>query len=158
MRYELNIQSEPFETDWEFDEASESFDTEWADLEWEEEAARRRRPPSASSCTPCQTQETDSIYQAPDQEPTWTTHTSSAAYPPAWARYIPNHCFAAYLGRGTPAAQTASANGRRASGRRASGCLTGPGGRATDPAQCRAAQCRAVRTGKRACPLGAGLA
>ena len=44
MRYELNIQSEPFETDWEFDEASESFDTELADMEWEEEAARRRRP------------------------------------------------------------------------------------------------------------------
>ena len=44
MRYELNIQSEPFETDWEFDEASESFDTELADLEWEEEAAQRRRP------------------------------------------------------------------------------------------------------------------
>lgn len=44
MRYELNIQSEPFETDWEFDEASESFDTELADMEWEEEAGRRRRP------------------------------------------------------------------------------------------------------------------
>lgn len=49
MRYELNIQPEPFETDWEFDEASESFDTELADLEWEEEAGRRRRPRPAAS-------------------------------------------------------------------------------------------------------------
>ena len=44
MRYELNIEPEPFETDSEFDEASETFETELADWEWEEEATRRRRP------------------------------------------------------------------------------------------------------------------
>jgi len=44
MRYELNIESEPFETDSEFDEESETLDTELADREWEEEAGRRRRP------------------------------------------------------------------------------------------------------------------
>jgi hypothetical protein len=49
MGYELNFQSEPSGTDWEFDEASESFDTELADLEWEEEAGRRRRPRPAVS-------------------------------------------------------------------------------------------------------------
>lgn len=44
MRYELNFLSEPFETYSEFDEESETFETELADLEWEEEAGRRRRP------------------------------------------------------------------------------------------------------------------
>ncbi len=40
MRYELNIESEPFETNSEFDEESETFDTELADWEWEEEAGQ----------------------------------------------------------------------------------------------------------------------
>ncbi|MGH8035051.1 MAG: peptidoglycan-binding domain-containing protein, partial [Lysobacterales bacterium] len=44
MRYELNIESEPFETDSGFDEASETLETELADWEWEEEASQRRRP------------------------------------------------------------------------------------------------------------------
>lgn len=49
MRYELNFQSEPFETYSEFDEESETLDTELADLESEEEAGRRRRPRPAVS-------------------------------------------------------------------------------------------------------------
>jgi hypothetical protein len=43
MGYELNFQSEPFETFSEFDEESETLETELADWEWEEEANRRRR-------------------------------------------------------------------------------------------------------------------
>ena len=53
MRYELNIHSEPFETDSEFAEESETLDTELADWEWEEEAGRRRRPrPAVSRAKP----------------------------------------------------------------------------------------------------------
>ncbi len=44
MRYELNFQSEPFETYSEFDEESGRLEAELADLEWEEEVGRRRRP------------------------------------------------------------------------------------------------------------------
>jgi hypothetical protein len=43
MRYELNIEPGPFETFPEFDEESETLDTELANWEWEEEAGRRRR-------------------------------------------------------------------------------------------------------------------
>jgi hypothetical protein len=40
MRYELNIEFEPFETYSKFDEESETFDTELADWEWEQEAGQ----------------------------------------------------------------------------------------------------------------------